>query len=93
MPPLDGIPLAIELATGRLRSLSPGQILARLDSGFELLSGGGPAQPPRHRALEGTLEWSYELLTDTERAAWRRVSVFARSFDLDAAEYVCAGTR
>jgi predicted ATPase/DNA-binding CsgD family transcriptional regulator len=88
---LDGIPLAIELATGRLRSLSPGQILARLDSGFELLSGGGPAQPPRHRALEGTLEWSYELLTDTERAAWRRVSVFARSFDLDAAEYVCAG--
>jgi len=50
---LDGIPLAIELATGRLRSLSPGQILARLDSGFELLSGGGPAQPPRHRALEG----------------------------------------
>ena len=46
---LDGIPLAIELATGRLRSLSPGQILARLDSGFELLSGGGPAQPPRHR--------------------------------------------
>jgi predicted ATPase/DNA-binding CsgD family transcriptional regulator len=88
---LDGIPLAIELATGRLRSLSPGQILARLDSGFELLSGGGPAQPPRHRALEGTLEWSYELLTGTERAAWRRVSVFARSFDLDAAEYVCAG--
>jgi predicted ATPase len=88
---LDGIPLAIELATGRLRSLSPGQILARLDSGFELLSGGGPAQPPRHRALEGTLEWSYELLTDTERAAWRRVSVFAGSFDLDAAEYVCAG--
>jgi predicted ATPase/DNA-binding NarL/FixJ family response regulator len=88
---LDGIPLAIELAAGRLRSLSPGQILARLDSGFELLSGGGPAQPPRHRALEGTLEWSYELLTDTERAAWRRVSVFAGSFDLDAAEHVCAG--
>lgn len=88
---LDGIPLAIELAAGRLRSLSPGQILARLDSGFGLLSGGGPAQPPRHRALEATLEWSYGLLTDAERAVWRRVSVFAGSFDLDAAEHVCAG--
>jgi predicted ATPase/DNA-binding NarL/FixJ family response regulator len=88
---LDGIPLAIELAAGRLRSLSPGQILARLDSGFELLSGGGPARPPRHRALEATLEWSYGLLTDAEQAVWRRVSVFAGSFDLDAAEYVCAG--
>ena len=88
---LDGIPLAIELAAGRLRSLSPGQILTRLDSGFELLSGGGPAQPPRHRALEATLEWSYGLLTTAEQAVWRRVSVFAGSFDLDAAEHVCAG--
>jgi predicted ATPase/DNA-binding CsgD family transcriptional regulator len=87
---LDGIPLAVELAAVRLRSLSPGQILSRLDSRFQLLSGGGPAGQPNHRTLEAALEWSYELLTDGEQAMWRRVSVFAGSFDLDAAEAVCA---
>ena len=86
---LDGIPLAIELAAVRMRSLSPAQILSRLDRRFQLLSGGGPADQPHHRTLEATLEWSYELLTDTEQAMWRRVSVFAGSFDLDAAEAVC----
>ena len=60
---LDGIPLAIELAAVRLRSLSPGQILARLGSRFQLLSGGGPAGVPHHRTLQAALEWSYELLT------------------------------
>ena len=87
---LDGIPLAIELAAVRLRSLSPEQILARLGSRFQLLSGGGPACQPQHRTLQAALEWSYELLTDGEQAMWRRVSVFAGSFDLDAAEAVCA---
>ena len=87
---LDGIPLAVELAAVRLRSLSPGQILDRLDSRFQLLSGGGPADQPHHRTLQAALEWSYELLTDSEQAMWRRVSVFAGSFDLDAAEAVCA---
>ena len=87
---LDGIPLAIELAAVRLRSLSPGQILSRLGSRFELLSGGGPVRQPHHRTLQAALEWSYELLTDGEQAMWRRVSVFAGSFDLDAAEAVCA---
>jgi len=87
---LDGIPLAVELAAVRLRSLSPEQILARLDSRFQLLSGGGPAGQPQHRTLQAALEWSYELLTDGEQAMWRRVSVFAGSFDLDAAEAVCA---
>ena len=86
---LDGIPLAVELAAVRLRSLSPAQILARLDSRFQLLSG-GPAGQPQHRTLQAALEWSYELLTDAEQAMWRRVSVFAGSFDLDAAEDVCA---
>ena len=90
---LDGIPLAVELAAVRLRSLSPGQILSRLGSRFELLSGGGAADQPHHRTLQATLEWSYELLTDAEQAMWRRVSVFAGSFDLDAAEAVCAGSR
>jgi predicted ATPase/DNA-binding NarL/FixJ family response regulator len=87
---LDGIPLAVELAAVRLRSLSPGQILARLDSRFQLLSGGGPAGQPHHRTLQAALEWSYELLTDGEQAMWRRVSVFSGSFDLDAAEAICA---
>ena len=86
---LDGIPLAVELAAVRLRSLSPEQILARLGSRFQLLSGGRPAAP-HHRTLQAALEWSYELLTEAEQAMWRRVSVFAGSFDLDAAEAVCA---
>jgi non-specific serine/threonine protein kinase len=55
-----------------------------------LLSGGGPAGQPNHRTLQAALEWSYDLLTDGEQAMWRRVSVFAGSFDLDAAEAVCA---
>jgi predicted ATPase/DNA-binding CsgD family transcriptional regulator len=87
---LDGIPLAVELAAVRLRALSPEQILARLGSRFQLLSGGGPAGQPHHRTLQAALEWSYELLTEAEQAMWRRVSVFAGSFDLDAAEAVCA---
>ena len=87
---LDGIPLAVELAAMRLRSLSPEQILSRLGSRFQLLSGGGPAGQPHHRTLQAALEWSYELLTDGEQAMWRRMSVFAGSFDLDAAEAVCA---
>jgi predicted ATPase/DNA-binding CsgD family transcriptional regulator len=88
---LDGIPLALELAAVRLRSLSPAQILSRLDTRFQLLSSGSAAEMPQHRTLEATLEWSYGLLTAAEQALWRRVSVFAGSFDLDAAEVVCAG--
>ena len=87
---LDGIPLAVELAAVRRRSRSPGQILSRLDTRFELLSGGGPADVPIHRTLQAALEWSYGLLTRAEQAMWRRVSVFAGSFDLDAVEAVCA---
>jgi len=90
---LDGIPLAVELAAVRLRSLAPEQILARLGSRFQLLSGGGAADAPHHRTLQAALEWSYELLTEPEQAMWRRVSVFAGSFDLDAAETVCAAGR
>ena len=88
---LDGIPLAVELAAVRLRSLSPGQILSRLESRFRLLSGGGPAGQPHHRTLQAALEWSYALLTKAEQGMWRRVSVFAGSFDLDATEAVCTG--
>ena len=87
---LEGIPLAIELAAVRLRALSPEQILARLGDRFRLLSAGDPAEP-RHRTLQDTLTWSYDLLSPHEQAMWQRASVFAGSFDLDAAESVCAG--
>ena len=87
---LEGIPLAIELAAVRLRAMSPEQILARMADRFGLLSAGDPATP-RHGTLQAALRWSYELLTTAEQALWRRSSVFTGSFDLDAAEAVCAG--
>ncbi|MEK2490615.1 regulator [Kitasatospora purpeofusca] len=88
---LDGIPLAVELAAGRLRALSVEQIGARLDDRFRLLTGGDPAALPRHQTLRTTIGWSHELCTEQERLLWARLSVFAGVFDLDAAEYVCGG--
>ncbi|MFB6811583.1 AAA family ATPase, partial [Streptomyces sp. NPDC056387] len=88
---LDGIPLALELAAGRLRSLSPEQVLTRLEDRFALLTGTARGVLPRHRALRTAIGWSHELCTAQERLLWARLSVFAGHFDLDAAEYVCAG--
>ncbi|MFG2619636.1 ATP-binding protein [Streptomyces sp. NPDC048507] len=88
---LDGIPLALELAAGRLRALSPEQVLARLEDRFALLTGGTRGALPRHRALRTAIGWSHELCTAGERLLWARLSVFAGRFDLEAAEYVCAG--
>jgi predicted ATPase/class 3 adenylate cyclase/DNA-binding CsgD family transcriptional regulator len=87
---LDGIPLAIELAAARCRSLTPAQIAPRLDSHFGLLTGGDASALPRHRALEASLEWSYGLLDDDERFLLRALSVFAGGFTLEAAEAVGA---
>ncbi len=87
---LDGLPLAIELAAVRLRTLSPGELLARLDDRFGLLARTGAAVPERHRTLRATMQWSADLLDGSERALWRRASVFAGEFDLAAAEAVCA---
>jgi len=84
---LEGIPLAIELAAGRVRLLSPHQIAARLDGAFDLLATG----LVQHRTLRGTLDWSYSLLGPGEKALLRRLSVFTGSFTLDAAEQVAAG--
>ncbi|MEU6081328.1 tetratricopeptide repeat protein [Streptomyces sp. NPDC047108] len=89
---LDGIPLALELAAGRLRALSLEQMLQRLDDRFRLLTGGGFAGLPRHRTLRTAIGWSHELCSPQERLLWARLSVFAGHFDLDAAEYVCSGT-
>jgi predicted ATPase/DNA-binding CsgD family transcriptional regulator len=87
---LDGIPLAIELAAARAGSMSPDQILNRLENRFELLTGGSRAGPARHRTLQSALDWSHDLLGDDERTLFRRLSVFAGSFSLEAVEHVCS---
>ena len=87
---LDGMPLAIELAAARLRSMSVEQLAERLDDRFRLLTTGDRSALPRHRTLEASVEWSHDLLSDDERALFRRLSVFAGLFDLGAAEAVCA---
>jgi predicted ATPase/DNA-binding CsgD family transcriptional regulator len=90
---LDGIPLAVELAAVRLRTLTPAQVIARLDDRFGLLRHLQPAAPQRHRTLRATLEWSYDLLQPEEQLLWWRAAVFAADFDLPAAEHVCADAR
>ena len=87
---LDGIPLAIELAAARVRVLAPGQIAAGLSDRFGLLTGGVRGAPARQRTLEASLDWSYDLLDATQRLGLARLSVFAGSFELDAAEAVVA---
>ena len=83
---LDGIPLAIELAAARTRSLRPAEIAHRLDDMFRLLTGGRRASTERHRTLRATLEWSYEVLTPSEQTLLARSAIFFGSFSLDAAE-------
>jgi predicted ATPase/DNA-binding CsgD family transcriptional regulator len=86
---LEGVPLAIELAAVRLRSLSVADIVARLDDRFRLLSEGHRASANRQTSLMAMVEWSYDLLDEADRALWARLSVFAGGFDLTAAEAVC----
>jgi predicted ATPase/class 3 adenylate cyclase len=88
---LDGMPLAIELAAARVRTLPVEQIAARLDDRFRLLTGGSRASVARHQTLRATIDWSYDLLTESERAVLRRLAVFAGGATLEAAESVCAG--
>ncbi|HSL82356.1 MAG TPA: hypothetical protein VLF66_06235, partial [Thermoanaerobaculia bacterium] len=87
---LDGIPLAIELAAARVRVLAPEQIAARLDDAFRLLVAAGRTVVPRHRTLRETIEWSYRLLSEEEQLLLQRLSVFAGTFPLEAAEVVCS---
>ncbi|MES9543836.1 BTAD domain-containing putative transcriptional regulator [Actinomadura sp. NPDC000600] len=86
---LDGIPLAIELAAARLRSLTPGQVAARLGDRFRLLTGGSRTALPRHRTLRAVVDWSWDLLDERERAVLRRLAVFAGGATPDAAVRVC----
>jgi predicted ATPase/DNA-binding CsgD family transcriptional regulator len=87
---LDGIPLALELAAGRLRLLSADELLARLDDRYAVLTGGSRAALPRQQTLRALIDWSFELCSASERRLWGRLSVFVDGFDLGAAEEVCS---
>ncbi|WP_157728318.1 AfsR/SARP family transcriptional regulator [Actinopolymorpha singaporensis] len=87
---LDGIPLAIELAAARLRSLSVGQIAARLDDRFRLLTAGRRTVLARHQTLRAVVEWSWDLLEEPERILLRRLAVFHGGATLEFAELICA---
>lgn len=88
---LEGLPLAIELATVRLRALSLAEIVERLDDRFRLLSQGNRSAPSRHQTLQAAVEWSYELCDPLEQLLWARASIFAGSFEIAGAEEVCSG--
>ncbi|WP_035770576.1 ATP-binding protein [Arthrobacter castelli] len=87
---LDGMPLAIELAAARCRSMTPHQLLARLDDRFRLLTSGNRSGTDRHRTLRATVQWSYDLLSTGQRSLFERLAVFVGPFDLEAAESVAA---
>ncbi|MEW9553946.1 BTAD domain-containing putative transcriptional regulator [Nonomuraea sp. NPDC050783] len=86
---LDGIPLAIELAAARLRTMSVDQLAHRLDDRFRLLTSGSRTALPRHKTLRAVVDWSWDLLTEAERHVLRRLSVFSGGASLEAAERVC----
>jgi predicted ATPase/class 3 adenylate cyclase/Tfp pilus assembly protein PilF len=88
---LEGIPLAIELAAARVRSLPVEKIAERIGDRFRLLTGGDRASLPRHQTLRALVDWSHDLLSEPEQALLRRLSVFAGGWTLEAAEAVCPG--
>ncbi|MCK2243592.1 MULTISPECIES: BTAD domain-containing putative transcriptional regulator [unclassified Crossiella] len=87
---LDGLPLALELAAARLRSMTIGQIARRLDDRFRLLDTGNRAALPRQRTLRAVIEWSWDLLTARERVLLRRLSIFPAHTETEAVEAICA---
>src|SRR3954468_19650606 len=86
---LDGIPLAIELAAARLKVLGLDQLPERLADRFRLLAAGPRAGHSRHQTLRATIDWSYHLLDEPERALFARLAIFRGGFSLEAAEQVC----
>ena len=86
---LDGLPLAVELAAARTKLLAPARLLERLDSALPLLTGGARDAPERQRTLRATIEWSYDLLDVASKELFARLSVFAGSFPIGAAEEIC----
>jgi len=90
---LEGIPLAIELATARLRAFSPAELNAHLTDRWELLSRGSRTAPDRHSTMAACIEWSFDLCTPAERVLWAKAAVFVDGFELDAAMSVCSDPR
>ena len=90
---LDGIPLALELAAARVKALSVDQIAARLDDRFRLLTGGSRTALPRQQTLRALIDWSYNLLSEPERALLRQLSVFVGGWTFEAAEADLPGPR
>ena len=88
---LDGMPLAIELAAARLRTMTATQIAGRLDDRFRLLTGGSRTALPRHQTLRAVVDWSWDLLDEPEQVLLRRMSVFAGGATLESVEEVCGG--
>ena len=88
---LDGIPLAIELAAVRVRALPIADLASRVEAGLAAGTGTRRGTTSRHQTLHAAIQWSYGLCTDAEKAAWRRLSVFAGSFDLSIAKDVITG--
>ncbi|MGW1786125.1 ATP-binding protein [Streptomyces sp. NPDC002143] len=88
---LDGLPLAIELAASRLRTLTVEQVADRLEDRFALLTGGSRTVRPQQRTLRALIDWSFGLCTPAERLLWMRLSIFVGGFCLEAAEEVCSG--
>ncbi len=90
---LDGIPLAIELAAARVKVLSPQQLAQRLDERFRVLTGGDRSALPRQQTMRALIDWSYDLLTEQERALFRALAIFAGGFTLEAVSAVCSDER
>jgi len=88
---LDGIPLAIELAAARVRSLEVAKIFAGLDNTFQMLSATNRTDNLRHQSLQAAVDWSYDLLSEPERQLFCRLSIFTGGWTLEAAEAVCSG--
>src|SRR5579864_5490503 len=87
---VDGLPLALELAAARSKTLAPGDLLRLLDQGLDVLAGGAADAAPRHRTLIATISWSHDLLTPAERTLFRRLAIFVGDWDVEAARAVCA---
>lgn len=88
---LDGIPLAIEMAAARVKTLTVNQIAQRLDNTLDLLKSPSNTALPRHRTMEAVMDWSYDMLTGRERELFARLSVFTGHFSLQAVEKICQG--
>lgn len=88
---LDGLPLALELAASRVRAFSPVELVTNLEERFRMLVGGRRSRMERHQTMRGTLDWSYDLCGDIEKAVFDRLSVFPASFDLAGARALASG--